>query len=194
MGGVPDINTPSWDSHSSIVENSQGVCCNKDIECGDVDMYPGTSPQVNCPRSAIAQSVAFLGSVQPTSSIDSNTRYTTLLKNMGSYYQVDFCLQEYEINSNDGHLVYMHDNQKGPIKIFFRAFSSQWGTILAPNTVPMENMISVNATYCMYLITESNTVNKYAKDTYTDFAVDCTLRQKYNLSYEFYMEKIINEL
>ena len=50
LGEVPDINTNSCDSHSFVVENSQGVCCNEDIECGDVlDMYPTTLPQVNCP-------------------------------------------------------------------------------------------------------------------------------------------------
>ena len=168
--GVNDINIASYDSLSSITENSQGVCCNDNIECdGVLDMYPGTSPQVNCPRDAISQSVAFLGFVQPTSGIDRGTRYTPLLENMGNYYQVDFCVQENEIDCNEGHLVYVYKNQNGPITGFFRAFSSQWGTILAPNIIPTENMISVNVTYCMYLVIEPNTVDsKYAKDTYTD--------------------------
>ena len=146
-------------------------------------MYPGKSPQVNCPRDAISQSVAFLGFVQPT-------RYTPLLQNMGNYFQVDFCVQENEIDCNEGHLVYVRKNQNGPITGFFQAFSSQWGTILAPNIIPTENMISVNMTYCMYLVIEPNTVDsKYAKDTYTDFMVDCELKRKYNILYESYMEE-----
>ena len=34
------INITYYDSLSSIMKNSQGVCCNENIECGDVlDMY-----------------------------------------------------------------------------------------------------------------------------------------------------------
>ena len=101
---------------------------------------------------------------------------------MGNYYRVDFCTQKNEIDGNEGHLVYVYRNHNGPITGFFRAFASQWGTVLAPNIIPTENMISVNATYCMYLVTEPNTVdNKYAKDTYTDFLVDCELKRKYDI-------------
>ena len=114
---------------------------------------------------------------------------------MGNYYQVDFCAQENEIDCNEGHSVYVHKNHNGPITGFFRAFSSQWGIIFAPTITPTENMISVNATYCMYLVTEPNTVdNNYVKDTYTDFLVDCELKRKYNISHESYMERIVDKL
>ena len=44
------INIASYDSLSSIIENSKRVCFNEDVECGDfLDMYLRTSPQVNCP-------------------------------------------------------------------------------------------------------------------------------------------------
>ena len=189
------FNTTPGGSDSPILTSLFGTSCNQFQCCGAPEMYPGTPLQDNTSQHIVSQSVAYLGFVEPHVVGSKNFTYDAFIGSIGHYYKVDFCVQGADTYNQMGTLIYVHSNNRGPVKGFFRMYSSEWGTILRSSNVIPQGMISVNATCCMYLISQPNTVSSQSTlDAYTDFIADKRIYQEYNCTYQQYMENIIDKL